>query len=286
MKLFYFQAHCGNFGDDLNPWLWSRIWPDLENAPYDWLIGIGTILDARIDKLDGTKLVMGSGFRPTTLPAASFRNTWVKAVRGPLTAQAMELDESLAITDPAILVCNFFERKASPGNPIGFLPHFATAEAFNCKQLAEDAGMIYIDPRNSPASVIECIRSMDRVVVEAMHGAIVADALGIPWRRVRLFSWKRESEAVSEFKWNDWLRSVEMSTAPADTCKIHRQMGKGRRRRLLNAFYRSIDQRNIGHFIKHISTLSGFVNSNPRVRASKVDQFLTCIERVRSARAF
>ena len=29
MKLYYYKAPLGNFGDDLNPWLWPRLLPDI-----------------------------------------------------------------------------------------------------------------------------------------------------------------------------------------------------------------------------------------------------------------
>jgi len=46
------------------------------------------------------------------------------------------------------------------------------------------------------------------VVTEAMHGAIVADTLRIPWVPVVC------SPAILPFKWSDWTRSVELAYRP------------------------------------------------------------------------
>jgi len=68
MKLLYFESSYGNFGDDLNPWLWSRLQPrliDRENTDNSILLGIGTILNADLigDKIaEASEIhVFGSG---------------------------------------------------------------------------------------------------------------------------------------------------------------------------------------------------------------------------------
>ncbi len=49
MKLYYFIDPSGNFGDDLNPWIWDRLLPDFFDQNADTLfIGIGTLLNHRI----------------------------------------------------------------------------------------------------------------------------------------------------------------------------------------------------------------------------------------------
>jgi len=54
------------------------------------------------------------------------------------------------------------------------------------------------------------IASCECLITEAMHGAIVADALRVPWKRFRFFAHIHEGEAVSEVKWNDWLASINI----------------------------------------------------------------------------
>lgn len=49
MKLFYYKEKIGNFGDDLNLWLWPRIAPGLlDNDEQTFFVGIGTLLNSAL----------------------------------------------------------------------------------------------------------------------------------------------------------------------------------------------------------------------------------------------
>ena len=51
MKLYYYKSPKGNFGDDLNPWLWNRLRPELFSENSDILfVGIGTLINHRLPK--------------------------------------------------------------------------------------------------------------------------------------------------------------------------------------------------------------------------------------------
>jgi hypothetical protein len=46
VRLEYFKSPAGNFGDDLNPWLWDGLLPGLlHEGDGDVLLGVGTILE-------------------------------------------------------------------------------------------------------------------------------------------------------------------------------------------------------------------------------------------------
>jgi succinoglycan biosynthesis protein ExoV len=61
MQLYYFKVHHGNFGDDLNPWLWPQLLPELmQGAGDELLVGIGTLLNHRLPAAP-LKHVFGSG---------------------------------------------------------------------------------------------------------------------------------------------------------------------------------------------------------------------------------
>ena len=61
MQLYYFKDRHGNFGDDLNPWLWGQLLPEVLRGPSDELfVGIGTLLNHRLPAAP-IKHVFGSG---------------------------------------------------------------------------------------------------------------------------------------------------------------------------------------------------------------------------------
>src|SRR5439155_10040399 len=47
---------------------------------------------------------------------------------------------------------------------------------------------------------------------ESLHGAIVADALRVPWVPLRI----RRNPHTSPFKWEDWCSSMELPYGPTD----------------------------------------------------------------------
>ena len=88
MQPFYWQSQHGNFGDDLNLWLWDNLLPGFRDVHPDvLLVGVGTVLDCALLPSGMRKLVIGSGLRYGTLPDLSDKDEWdVRCVRGPLTA--------------------------------------------------------------------------------------------------------------------------------------------------------------------------------------------------------
>src|SRR5215475_13530307 len=105
--LYYCKPRQGNFGDDLNPWLWSRLAPEVcqpESGPL--FLGIGTLLSQKVPK-SPLKIVFGSGCGAG--PSPRIDEQWFfYAVRGPLTVEKLKLDaRQLALGDPAILIRRF-----------------------------------------------------------------------------------------------------------------------------------------------------------------------------------
>ena len=76
--------------------------------------------------------------------------------------------------------------------------------------------MVDLDPALSPDAFLSRLRRCRRVVSEAMHGAILADAFRIPWTAIRLHSDRYEGRTAG-FKWRDWAFSLELpvSVVPA-----------------------------------------------------------------------
>lgn len=222
MKVFFHKVQSGNVGDDVNAELWHRLIPDLDGlATADWLIGIGTILDERINALPGRKVVMGSGVRPNA--SGRFEgDVRIAAVRGLLSAERLRLDPNVAACDPGFLIGQLWPASIDAQDRIGLIPHVYSEQWSEISNAASDAGLDVISPTLPIAEFLQRLRRCKRVYCESMHGAIFADALRIPWARVRLTSHYFEGAGVSEFKWQDAFSVVGASHVPINRVTLLR----------------------------------------------------------------
>lgn len=211
MTPFYWESDHGNFGDDLNLWLWDFLLPGFRDvAPDVLLVGVGTVLNADLLKSGGRKLVVGSGFGYGALPDMRDKTLWdIRCVRGPLTAEKVGLPEAFGIIDPAVMVADMpeFQSIERNGGTI-FVPHWESTIGSLWPELCRLAGIGYVDPCGEAKSVIRAIASAELVVAESMHAAILADAFRVPWVAVTT------SQSINSFKWTDWARSVGVEYAP------------------------------------------------------------------------
>ncbi len=215
MRLFYWQVPDGNFGDDLNAWLWDALlpgWRGWDDAVT--LVGVGTLLnDGLRDRFAGARvLVAGSGagyggFAGPLPPA------WdVRAVRGPRSAAALGLPPGRGIVDPAVMVARLpeFARIAAargPGARPLFVPHHASAARHDWAALCARAGIDHISPGAPSKDVIAALAGASLVLAESMHAAIIADAFRVPWVPVAI------SSAFNGAKWLDWGDSLGLAFA-------------------------------------------------------------------------
>ena len=208
MALFYYRAPAGNFGDDLNEWLWPRLIPEALHAGADvQFVGIGSILDGRMPA-HSPVVVFGAGVRRReTVP--EHRANWdIRFVRGPLSAGALGLGPDGYITDAAAaLRLTDAPTTAHKVHRFALMPHWLSMPRADWQRICRSAGITLIDPRNGPEAVLREIARTRFLISEAMHGAIVADALRVPWLRVRCATHRTEAGAT-EFKWEDWTRSM------------------------------------------------------------------------------
>lgn len=213
MHRFYFQAADGNFGDDLNKWLWDEVLPGCWDSSETSFSGVGTILapwmpDAKRWVICGS----GTGYgRPRFDLNGS--NVHVAAVRGPLTAQALGLPSDRAVTDGAILLADlprFAAIKAEDRKGVIFIPHRSAFSAGAWDKVARLAGVELVDPRWDSELVIQKIRHAELVLADSMHAAIIADTLRVPWVAVAT------SPEINRFKWLDWALSMNVRYDPID----------------------------------------------------------------------
>jgi succinoglycan biosynthesis protein ExoV len=211
MKPFYWESDHGNFGDDLNLWLWDFLLPGLREVHEETLlVGVGTVLNADLLAPVGHKLVVGSGFGYGSLPDMSNASQWdIRCVRGPLTAKKVGLPPEKGIIDPAVMVTEMPEFQNLPKNGRRtFIPHWESAAAGVWPAVCKTVGLSYLDPRGDAKAVIREIAQSELIVAESMHGAILADAFRVPWIAVST------SRSINSFKWNDWASTVGVTYAP------------------------------------------------------------------------
>jgi succinoglycan biosynthesis protein ExoV len=210
VKLIYFRHDPPNFGDEVNRILWDRLLPAgfLDEDDSECLFGAGSILKARPD-LPGMKHVAGSGYGGYSDAPDVRDGSWnILWLRGPVSAQRLGVDPGLAICDAAILLRAIELPAPCPGTGIAFMPHFETAARGHWDRVCTEAGITYLDPRGDVDTLIAQIRGADLVLTEAMHGAIIADALRTPWVPFLPI------HPSHRMKWTDWAASLKLDLQP------------------------------------------------------------------------
>jgi succinoglycan biosynthesis protein ExoV len=205
MQLYYWSAQGPNLGDSLNPWLWPLLLPGFfDDEPRELFVGIGSNLGHRFPDT-AKKIVVGTGYGGYQAPPLLDAMWDVRFVRGPRTAQVLGIDRRLAIGDPGMLVHQLGGALPPPGehHAVGFMPHWESALYGAWEAVCDEAGAHFIDPRDPVESILASIRGCDLLVTEAMHGAIVADALRVPWVPFMPLPAHR-------FKWFDWAASQRL----------------------------------------------------------------------------
>lgn len=204
LELYHYQAPRGNFGDDLNLWLWDSLLPGWRQAmPGHMLVGVGTIINDKLPR-GIPKLVMGSGVGYGAMPPAELlAECTFAAVRGPRSAAMLGLPPEKGIVDPAVMLPGLPEFQNIPrgGRPV-FVPHIASVDRADWGALCKKAGIDYVSPEGDAHEVIRRLASAPLVVTESMHGAIIADAFGTPWQAVSI------SYLFHARKWMDWADSL------------------------------------------------------------------------------
>lgn len=211
MKPYHWESHHGNFGDDLNLWLWDFLLPGLRDVHPDvLLVGVGTVLNDVLFPPGQRKLVIGSGYGYGAVPDTSNHELWdIRCVRGEMTAAKLGLPPEKGIVDPAVMVTEMPEfQNLQKIYKKTFVPHWESAEFGMWDTVCEPAGLTYLDPRGEAKSVIKQIAQSEMIVAESMHGAILADAFRVPWVAVST------SQSINSFKWSDWAGSVGVGYEP------------------------------------------------------------------------
>ncbi len=275
MHLSYFKATQGNFGDDLNPYIFHRLFPSILSRETDEtdFYGIGTIIDSRINQ-NRKAVFLGTGIRDLSL-TYNKENWDVFFLRGPISSNALGFNGEKAITDSAYLIL-FVNNEIQTDiynkqYPVSVMPHYRLMNAVDWQLLSSQLGFHLIDPRGEATAIIREICHTERLIASAMHGAIMADICRVPWRRLRMDLNPYESSIVSEVKWNDWLLSMQLKDNPI---KIHNfQFDRSEEENIL--LYNEIRTK----LKKEITNPSSFQLSSDKMLYFRLNQLAVQVER-------
>jgi len=226
MRILYGKNHTlgGNLGDELNNYLWPKLFKNVFNDRDDStpFMGIGSILSAdstynRSWISSNSKIIFGTGVRPYHKRLIIDDTYDIYFLRGPLSAMYLGVNNNYVITDAAYCL-QFIEEfnditRIKKTDEIGIIPHFQSMRYINWDMVANQLGYKLISPiccvEDIPVRIAD-IAKCKYVLCEAMHGAILADIVRVPWTRFVFGTFRNESQAVSEFKWMDWLFSMDI----------------------------------------------------------------------------
>ncbi len=127
LRLYNYAGRAANFGDELNAWLFPRLFPGVFGGSGATLfLGIGSILFDN-HPAHARKIVFGSGYGGYTKPPV-LDGAWdVRFVRGPMTAARLGLPARLGVGDGAILLAGQgLVRRPVPARHI-YIPHVDSA---------------------------------------------------------------------------------------------------------------------------------------------------------------
>ena len=204
MKLVFFRGNVPNFGDELNLHVWPALLPAgfLDDDEDELFVGIGSIIGDHLPARS-RKFVMGSGYAGYMgLPDVHDGSWDIRFVRGPNTAKILGIDAGLSICDSAILLRAMDLPAPDDSVGIAFMPHYESLERGNWAEACHLAGITLIDATEPVEKVLSQIRGARLLITEAMHGAIVADALRTPWIGARPIYGGHHK------KWLDWAGAL------------------------------------------------------------------------------
>lgn len=283
MAIFYYRDFeevqgCANFGDSINPYLLGKLFkPKLLDHEKVCLVGIGTIIEDRnIDRLKGyeKKIIFSSGTGYGRL-ASTLDSSWVVGcVRGPKTAEALGLPSALGVCDGAILLSEFYDPVlVSRRKGTVFIPHLKThwLAGDALRRATDGLGWRYLPPDAPQDLFINHVRYAERVVTEAMHGAILADAMRVPWLPVSFHE-------HNTFKWMDWFYSIDKEYKCHHVQPTVWSPHKDRRIRMLKSPYQIIKVAGVRRNLHKIIQNAAFTLSDEAVINNKKQMLLNVVD--------
>ncbi|WP_367714895.1 polysaccharide pyruvyl transferase family protein [Nitratireductor sp. GISD-1A_MAKvit] len=220
IRLYWWRAPQGNFGDDLSPIIVSHharrpvVHAGIKTCD---MIAVGSLLGdftkRRWQRILRRPLrrthVWGTGCFGDV--SGLYRHMIVHCVRGPLTRDLLRVDAATPLGDPALLLSRMME-KPKKRYRWGIIPHIHHQQAPAIRELARLPGVHRINLASPDTlEIARTIASCDFILSTSLHGLIVADAFGVPngWMH-------RVGEPLDDWKFRDYLASVGRDMSPVD----------------------------------------------------------------------
>lgn len=183
-----------NFGDYATHALLERLGLEValasrRNAGEPVLFGAGTMLSdywLRRRAAGRRVVVWGSGYGGADLTLPLPAAVEVRAVRGPISRRKLGLPADTPLGDPALLLPRVFPAPARPHGESVYVPHWKRAGEPAVREFADYVGASrVVSPlveRAGFAALLADLAGASLVQTSSLHGAIVAQAYGVPWR--------------------------------------------------------------------------------------------------------
>jgi succinoglycan biosynthesis protein ExoV len=227
LGIYYWDVHH-NFGDLINPWLWPKYFPELtffdsakrkdgvfEALNDELVVGIGSLLNERFPIAKKTYVIgAGVGYGK---PRSFDDSVKVYCVRGPKSAEILGLDKSMGIIDPGVLVNKFITKNDEKRYKFSYMPQITSVVKCSgvWEQICKDLSFGYLDPLHSVDETLKRVQQTEVLLTESMHGAIIAEALRVPWIPIVT------RQEILSFKWQDWCESVNLEYSPTQISPIY-----------------------------------------------------------------
>jgi len=212
---FSIMKNGANFGDELNFLIAPKLFGEAINAWHPanrassedlhaddtLLVAVGSLMNNNTPVVN-RKIVFGAGFGYGTVPR--LENWDVLFTRGPISNMILGLNASQEAVDAAYVLALMGYAKAEKPKWKLIIPHYKNplvASLFPSNEQATYVlgDYIILNPLANVDQILALITDAEYVIAEAMHGAIVADAMRVPWVAALM------GTEVNELKWHDWL---------------------------------------------------------------------------------
>ncbi len=277
MAIFYYDKFSSergsrNFGDDINPFLLGELFDEKVIKSQDLcVLGIGTIInDQSIQAVASykKKLIFSSGVGYGAI-SAPLDDSWeVVCTRGPKSAERLGVSPEKAVCDGAVLLSDFFEviPESARNIPCTFIPHitsdWSTGQVL--RKVMKDLGINYLVPDAPQEHFIDQVSRSKLVIAEAMHGAILADTMRVPWIPVYLHEHEHHA-----FKWEDWFLSINMDYFSKKIIPTIWNPPRKTFKRLVKTPYQSIKSRRVADQIATLMSSRREVLSNEQLHKER-----------------